>query len=266
MASKSSKMKQWFKQPYRLPYVALRCKRIVPTTARPADTGNDDDENAEAESDDEATVTSSYFLSVAMDGKVSLPTYIKYSSLPAPQISMQPPPMMVLDVLLQICANFREARLILFEIAPRGTSLLSRRGGLKTSRLHGLKLSGAALKLDKVLCMACRVLKSYQKIGKGSHDATKQKEISQRFANNEQIKDAVVLLTRGPATANRTLRRVEKTVRDGVVETLKTRMIHSRQEIDYDGIRTRAELDKNEAQEACGNLHEVAGSVSSRLR
>lgn len=59
---------------------------------------------------------------------------------------------------------------------------------------------------------------------------------------------------------------MEKTVRDLVVETLKTGMIHNGQEIDYDGIREQTEVNKEEAREACRNLHGVAEDVSSTLR
>ncbi|KAK8053027.1 hypothetical protein PG996_012328 [Apiospora saccharicola] len=255
----------------------MRGKRIVPANNPPTDSG---DEDTEPEWDDEASVTGSGkdFLA-ATDAQVTLPTYsvkAKSSSQAAWGFSPDPPPMMFLDVLLQICADFREARLILFEIARRSTSLFA-----AASRRGGLKLNGAALELDKALCEAIKELKFSAEVGRGSYDAIKHKQISQSFASNQQIKDALgersaicdvvaflslYVLTDGTATANRSLRRVEKTVRDGVVETLKTGMIHNEQEIDYDGIHKQTELNKKEAQEACRTLHGVAEDVSSTLR
>lgn len=183
------KLKEWFKQHRKPPTVAMRGKRIVPASDPSAD--SDEDENAEPEWDDEATVAgggSKDFLA-ATDAQVSLPTYAvkpKSSFQAAWGFSPDPPPMMFLDVLLQICADFREARLLLFEITRRNTSLLA-----AASRRGGLKLSGAALKLDKALCEAIRDLKFSAEVGRGSYDDIKHKQISQSFVNNQQIKDAL---------------------------------------------------------------------------
>ncbi|KAK8045524.1 hypothetical protein PG993_005548 [Apiospora rasikravindrae] len=248
-----SKLKQWFKERFKPPTGDLRNNPIVPSSTRPADNTNDG-QKAEPQWDDEATVSGGNkdFLAAATDDQVSLPTYNLKQRIPGGKsISFPGNPLMLLDVLLQICADLHMARLILFEIARCGTPLMGRRGGLK--------LSGAALELDKALCKTAAILKSYAKVGKGLERDQDPKETSQSLANDQQMKDAL-------ATVNRTLRRVEKAVRDGVLDTLKMAMIHNCQDIDYDEIRTQTEMHKKEAQDACRIFHGVAGDVLCKLR
>ncbi|KAK8084437.1 hypothetical protein PG997_005708 [Apiospora hydei] len=221
-------LKQWLKQ---------RCKP-------PADTN--DDKGAGPERDDEATVEGI--------GRFRLPTYrVKRNYYyDARDISDTPAPMMVLGILQKIYEDFNEARMILFAIAQRNTSLLNRRS-------RGLKLSGAARDLDKALCKAAKDMTKYVDVGYQFYDDKDHKKMSRNFANDQQVKDAL-------ETTDSTLRRVEKTIRDRIVDTLNMGMIHKEQDIDYDPLLTQTELNKKEAQDACENFHGVIKDVLRRMR
>ncbi|KAK8131660.1 hypothetical protein PG984_008098 [Apiospora sp. TS-2023a] len=238
------KVKQWFKQGFQPPAVGIRGKRKVRSSDPLADMGED----VALRRDDEAFVigNSKDFLKAENWCKVYLPIYGMKRNGPSAMITHPQPPMTFVDVLRQICDDLRLARLLLFDSARRRTSLLT------TAATGWIKLSGAALELDKTLCEAFQELEC--EIHKGEA-GTRYYHILHEIAKNQQIKDTL-------ATTNKSLRRVEKTLRDRIVKTFKTGMIHRKKKIDYDEIREQIELSRKEALEACSNLQGVAEDVS----
>lgn len=137
--------------------------------------------NSQLEIDDAAVVSEEPHHGSMFYNRIGrLPTYLTRTALDRLKGISINVPLMGLDIATQIVGDFRQMRLIIFEIARLGST---------TSRIWGrrLKLTGPALALDKRICAACFQICEMAELDRVEWISGEDNE---RLKQNEKLKTA----------------------------------------------------------------------------